>query len=123
MQRPAWGLPDVRQCANQQLPAYSPACVLRSVRRRPLSLRQLASRRLTRSAPRCWRTMTAERGGDRPARPVRLASGSMTMGEMVLYTADIKGLRPNADTARMVAWWDGREYTYATTNPDVARAF
>jgi|GEM_PF-1424701 len=43
-------------------------------------------------------------------------------GDVVLYRADVKGLKPGADTGRMRAWFDGREYTYATTNPDVARA-
>jgi hypothetical protein len=46
------------------------------------------------------------------------------MAEVVLYRADIQGLRPGADTGRLLSWWgDGREYTYATTNIDIARAF
>jgi hypothetical protein len=44
--------------------------------------------------------------------------------DVVLYRADIRGLKRGAETGRMVAWWpEDREYTYATTNLEVARAF
>ena len=43
--------------------------------------------------------------------------------EVVFYRADIQGLKPNDATLRMVASYDGNEYTYATTSLDVARAF
>lgn len=46
--------------------------------------------------------------------------------ELVLYRADVKGLRPGSDTGRMVPFWEqdpAREYTFATTSIDAARAF
>jgi hypothetical protein len=43
--------------------------------------------------------------------------------EVSLFRADVKGLKPGSETTRMVDQSDGREYTYATTNLDVARAF
>ena len=46
-----------------------------------------------------------------------------TTDKVVLYRADIKGLGPGGETSRMVAWFDSREYTFATTSLDVARAF
>jgi hypothetical protein len=59
-----------------------------------------------------------------------LPTGAFTMDcmtdetpELVLYRADVKGLKPWSDTARMKSRFDNQEYTYATTNLDVARAF
>ena len=44
--------------------------------------------------------------------------------DVVLYRADLRGLSRGAPTGQMVAWWpEDREYTYATTSLDVARAF
>jgi hypothetical protein len=43
--------------------------------------------------------------------------------QVVLYRADVQGLQRGDDTTRMVDPRDNREYTYATTNVDVARAF
>jgi hypothetical protein len=44
--------------------------------------------------------------------------------DVVLYRADVRGLKRGAETGRMFAWWpEDREYTYATTNLEVARAF
>ena len=49
---------------------------------------------------------------------------SLMTEDVVLYRADIRGLKRGAETGRMVAWWpEDREYTYATTNLEVARAF
>lgn len=42
---------------------------------------------------------------------------------MALYRADVQGLKSGDETTRMMDPRDGREYTYATTNIDVARAF
>jgi hypothetical protein len=46
-----------------------------------------------------------------------------TDGEVVYYRADVKGLKPGQDTGRMTDPHDGTTCTYATTNPDAARAF
>jgi hypothetical protein len=42
---------------------------------------------------------------------------------MVFYRADVRGLIPGAETTRTRSPYDGHDYTYATTNLNVARAF
>ena len=37
------------------------------------------------------------------------------------YRADVRGLNPGDPTTRTLDPLDGKEYTYATTRPDVAR--
>ena len=43
--------------------------------------------------------------------------------DVVLYRADVRGLKPGDATGLMIPCYENREYTYATTNLDVARAF
>jgi hypothetical protein len=62
---------------------------------------------------------------ERNANPIWASIKIRVMTEdVVLYRADVRGLKRGAATGRMVAWWpEDIEYTYATTSLDVARAF
>jgi hypothetical protein len=51
------------------------------------------------------------------------ARGKVMTGDVVLYRADVRGLKPGDATGLMIPCYGNREYTYATTNLDVARAF
>lgn len=45
-------------------------------------------------------------------------------GQLVLYRADVQGLKPGDPTGRMISPYEqDREYTYATTSLNAARAF